>query len=244
MKIEELIDLLRADNFFLQVRKDHETKELINNLAKDHAGWKFFNKLLRNDYTPDHIFEICLKLDIQTDTELYEWMDNHIKTSLILDIIDPPLELEGTINVDYQTIVDFILKNTQQKNSFKIGEQKDIEYQIIYESDIHYIMKQCPVDFYTYQKEVLDCDDFALMTKAWFAQKGYGNLVIPYVTFDVYTDDKFQYAHAVNMIIYQDKMGIIDGVIWEPQNDKTWKLNEKYKKSILEYDIKLRYLWV
>lgn len=251
MQIEELINLFRINDTAKQNSLNLETEKSLKELAKTHQGWKLFCHMLEmgdtgyyedhqvKTYDPDNMLSLCNKLNIKTDIKLYEFVDA-LKYKPVIDIINPEFKLYKTEAIKAQEIYDFIIKNAPQENNVDIVSNKDDVYQLIHEDEIDYMIKKCPINKLKYISTVRDCDDFAFMTKSWYATKGYGNITLPYVEVNCYYNGKYDFAHAINIIVFRNRDGDVDGKFFEPQNDKTWGFDSKMWMGLKPYDIKIR----
>jgi hypothetical protein len=258
MTIIELTDSLRQGNPIVQAIFDNNLKTELKRLGETQNGWKFFCYLLEKGYTgtniaskknisysPDNILALCQKLGIKTDTELYAWIEanDKIQTDNLLDCLDPSLELTTLKPIEHRELLHFIIQECPFEYNYQLSERFDMDYQIFHESEIQKILSTCPIDNFKYIAESRDCDDFAMMTRSWLAMKGYGNLSIPYVTINCYQNNKIEFAHGINLMIYYTDNSPMNAVFLEPQKDKMWPVDEQMPWGLSKkYDIKIRYL--
>jgi hypothetical protein len=78
---------------------------------------------------------------------------------------------------------------------------------------------------YQFTAEIMDCDDFALVLKAWFTQEQYKHKWAQPWAFGVSTGINATGGHAINVARTSD-----DGIVLvEPQNDKVWTPDGVYR---------------
>lgn len=80
------------------------------------------------------------------------------------------------------------------------------------------------IDDYKYQAEIMDCDDYSIILKAWFTQEQYKRQWDHPWAFGVSVGTTAKGGHSINVALTSD-CGIL---FVEPQNDKIWSPDGLY----------------
>lgn len=129
--------------------------------------------------------------------------------------IDKP---KDTINIDYKEVIEILQDQLKNDNHILTVVVSDYKYKLAPKSEYMRMIRYDNTNTMMYDKEYLDCDDFATRLHGAFCIPGWSALVVGEVICNTGTD-----CHAINCFIDSDKK------VWlcEPQNDQIWGVKDK-----------------
>jgi len=262
MLIKRFLDNFKSTNPFMQITFNLSLKNKIKEDAKTSYGWQLFDKMLNegvygkekksiseNDYHPDNIIKLCDRLNISTFNELENWINkvDELNLATVLDVLNPAIILntEDNKRVSYKKLEALLNDNLRLTDNFML-RCIDNNYNIPTLEQLVIIASKFPGKYQKYIPEKKDCDDFALMFKAFMSKNGLGNLTIFFTEVNQYDSDKnFIGAHALILaMIYIDVLDQYDFYYIEPQDDynKLTHISEPYISRGKEIDLIIRFM--
>ena len=243
MTISELVEQYKpkqTDSTLTRMRKMFSWRTLLANADKDKMKW-FFDLLELGSYIrypdPETFLSLLHDLGIDVDkVDLNVFLDkvesigdlgirlNHLPTfpkDLYLKYKHQLKEINQTELAEFLESIDWIGKHAKRiyygDHSYFVGNL-----------DAFYDIKDDYVAYhFPYLQLRRDCDDFALLFKAFLSRNGLGNFAAGIMWAAFADPDTNRYmGHAINLIVYESENGKLDILLYEPQSE-----NHFYKKG-------------
>lgn len=193
------------------------------------AFFSFLMKTALNGYGRSGIFIIdrvkflafCDSIGVNTLDDVNQFCEV-TNGKVIIDILDPIIEVERNIKLNFGKIIDLIKAQCNVEPDCLWVLPGDIDYWAIAENDLGVILAKSPVDKFRYLVESHDCDDFSRELRAWISSKYLGDMAFGQVDTNNYKDGKVISAHAICIAVLEDE----SVVLIEPQTDRIYNPDE------------------
>lgn len=180
-----------------------------------------FMKAYKLNYNAQDIVDFCTKLNINTDTEVLNWIYAINDANKNINIEELQKIIEGNVTIDInlkpmtgQKLTGIIKANFPNLTDFELS---DVNYQVTDLEGLKEICNLNPSSSYKWKNDSRDCDDIARIFRAWLSKNNLGNMTIAYCEVNAFYDKKLVYAHAIILAIISDGNDYILKFV-EPQN--------------------------
>ena len=207
-----------------QGRYNERLKQDMEAWSQNNPALQWLNVITKEkypDFHPDHVGQVCVEI---FGTDVWEDLEPILNKLAVIDIekvqeiFKPKLILKTVSPATSQEVLG-ALKGLNV-------HWLDSKYQVIDKTELEDFCRQLPAWKTKYVAESHDCDDFAIATKAYLAEQGYGNLACGYCEYNAYNGDEHVLSHAVNIIVVKED-GELKPYLIEPQkNAKIWNIDE------------------
>lgn len=218
----------------------------LQGLAKNHAGWDFFNSAWRRfagidakdiySHThPDVILAFCESLGFTDVEPLIEWvealklpMEGKVKALNEGNSSDVVMPYETMPDITATEILELMRRDGNVAENVVI-RQLDDDYKLLSREDLSAILRACPAKKMIYRASRRDCEDFSYQMKAWLGYLGYGNVTLGICDMTLWdAQGGCTGAHSVNWVVYKDSDGTIKTGLIEPQTNNLYALREAW----------------
>jgi len=238
-----------------EILKQYESHNQFEAIIKHTQLESLFKKLLDSDYafianlilnyrdewllTPESIQKFLEPLGLGTIEAVDEFLQKH---KALNNIFFPKIAVNNLSTITISEIQNILKNSWLEFESHVYYDFGDSTYYLLDKSTLDTILTKCKIDKKPYVKSKFDCEDFARTTKAWVTLNIKGNVTFANVEGNFYKDDKLQFAHGFNLVIYTDNGKIQVGLV-EPQKDTIISSQEDVPKWFFTANkVKLRFI--
>ena len=242
MTIKEILKQYESHNQFEAIIKHTQLESLFKKLLN--SDYSFIANLIlnyRDEYllSPESIQNFLEPLGLGTIEEVDEFLQKYKKLD---DIFFPKINVNNLTPITIPEIHNVFKNSWLEFESHVYYDFGDSTYYLLDKPTLDTILSNCKIDKRPYVKSKFDCEDFARTTKAWVTLNVDGNVTFANIVGNFYKDDKLQFAHGFNLVIYTDNDTIQVSLI-EPQKDMSISSQEDVSKWFFTVNkVKLRFI--